>query len=119
MTHVLSNPTFFWITVGNHMSEVALSTICLMSPPHCSCRMSLPGPEHLKVFVFSLHVCVCFWDPMLSCLHRWQDEMDPKDMLARAHYRYINDITVHEPEPLGLNKTLSVKARCCIHFACF
>lgn len=49
----------------------------------------------------------------MSWLHayRWQDEMDPQDMLARAHYRYINDITVHDPAPLGPAKTLAVKVR--------
>lgn len=42
---------------------------------------------------------------------RWQDEMDPADMLARAHYRYINAITVHDPAPIGPSQTLAVKVR--------
>ena len=45
----------------------------------------------------------------LSILYRWQDEMDPGDRLARAHYRYIQSITVSDPQPLGPHQHLAVK----------
>ena len=51
-------------------------------------------------------------------MRRWQDEMDPQDMLAKAHYRYINDITVHDPVPLGPAQTLAVKVRSSLLLLC-
>ena len=44
--------------------------------------------------------------------------MDSQDMLAKAHYRYINDITVHEPVPLGPAQTLAVKVRSSLLLLC-